>query len=81
MADLSGIVKELKKEWGPSREAVDGIERGGRSSTTTSVARNIPSTRTSEPAVSQGYGVLESDDEWPCTSSASAFSQSSTAWP
>jgi hypothetical protein len=28
-----------------------------------------------------GYDVLESDDEWPCTSSASALSQSSTAWP
>lgn len=29
-----------------------------------------------------GYGsLLESDVEWPCTSSASAFSQSSTSWP
>jgi len=27
------------------------------------------------------YGRLESDDEWPCTSSASAFSQSSTKYP
>ena len=26
-----------------------------------------------------GYGILESADEWPCTISASAFSQSSTA--